>query len=759
MINPRWFTILLVLTGVHCFADRCFSDEYPRPVDREILVLCQKPETEIQYEPAHLLAEMPLNHLGLTLRYHNIEKELPTLTKDDGIRGILTCYQAGARFDDPIAYLDWCRSAVDMGKKFVILGDPGFLEDKKGLDTPPLAMNRFLRKLGISTSGDWTALTYDIDVIESTEEIIGFERDLNQVFPPFLHMHVANRKATTHLRVRRETDDETECDLIVTSTTGGYAAPDYYLYRQSRVDGSHDVRQWHINPFEFFRRAFDTDSIPKPDTTTIAGRRIYYSHIDGDGWNNLSQIQRYSEKPIISAEVVLREAIIPYPDLPVTVAPIAADLDERWVGKPESIETARRYFALPQIEVGSHTYSHPFHWNWFADYDREKERPFLARYKFGRWDEEDEDNWFAGIGGWTAAAPATLDPNGNYTIPRAYGNHIFDLETEIKGSLDFINALLPEGKKTACFMWSGDTSPFEEAIALSREADVYNINGGDTRFDQDFPSYAWIAPVGRQVGQQRIIYASNSNENTYTELWTDRFYAFKYLTTSLHRTGTPYRVKPCNVYYHLYSGEKEASLSALLHNLDYVRSLQIAPLRTSHFLGVAEGFYTTTIEQLSKDAWRVSNHQRLATIRFDRASLRCVDWKRSEGVIGQTYLHGSLYVYIDDALDGATIALTDNSHYADYPAAPQFYLVQSRWTINHVEHAGDTVTFTARGFGPGEMMWRVPENATYQLKAVKEGEDALFAEVTSDASGLLRITLPEATDSPMQVTLSPRSAV
>jgi len=28
--------------------------------------------------------------------------------------------------------------------------------------------------------------------------------------------------------------------------------------------------------------------VPKPDTTTLAGRRIYYSHIDGDGWKELT---------------------------------------------------------------------------------------------------------------------------------------------------------------------------------------------------------------------------------------------------------------------------------------------------------------------------------------------------------------------------------------------------------------------------------------------------------------------------------------
>ena len=67
--------------------------------------------------------------------------------------------------------------------------------------------------------------------------------------------------------------------------------------------------------------AFATDDLPKPDTTTLAGRRIYYSHIDGDGWRNVSLADEYAGHQVISARVILEEAIRPFPDLPVTVSP------------------------------------------------------------------------------------------------------------------------------------------------------------------------------------------------------------------------------------------------------------------------------------------------------------------------------------------------------------------------------------------------------------------------------------------------------
>ena len=75
----------------------------------------------------------------------------------------------------------------------------------------------------------------------------------------------------------------------------------------------------------------------------------------------------------MSAEVVQREAIEAFPDLPVTVAPIVADLDPTWFGSEQSQTIARDLFELPQVEIGSHTWSHPFDWSFFADGETTKE--------------------------------------------------------------------------------------------------------------------------------------------------------------------------------------------------------------------------------------------------------------------------------------------------------------------------------------------------------------------------------------------------
>ena len=275
--------------------------------------------------------------------------------------------------------------------------------------------------------------------------------------------------------------------------------------------------QWHINPFEFFRLVFATDDLPKPDTTTLCGRRMFYSHVDGDGWRNRTEIPRYRREGLLAADAIYREIVLGYPDLPVTIAPIAADLDPAWYGTPQSLELARSMFRAVNVEAGSHTYTHPLEWDFFEHYDVAKEREYRRAGK-------------------------------RYDQPRSYMKGGFRIEQEIQGSIRFLETLTPREKKVRVVQWSGNTQPFSAVLKATRAAGVRNLNGGDTRLDPEYPSYVWVSPVGREVDGQIQIYSSNSNENTYTGQWKDRFFGFQ--TSSIHsqyRTSHPRKTFICTI--------------------------------------------------------------------------------------------------------------------------------------------------------------------------------------------------------------------
>lgn len=712
-----------------------------REVPRGVLALwSSKQDPGIRFTLLHRYAEMPLNHLGLMLRYHDLEQGPPPPVETLGdVRGVILWFPGSEGLEDPSGLLDWMEQAAARGKRLVVLGDPNISGDRNGRRIGSERIDRFWSWLGLKPRGDYIGTTFDVKVA-GKDALAEFERPLTGVLPGFEVLLRNDPRIVSHLTLRRH-DDTDEAQIVTTGPGGGYAAPDYAFYRDPETQ--HTL--WRIDPFAFFRLALATDDLPKPDATTLSGRRIYYSHVDGDGWRNQTEVLPYAKTRMLSAEVLLHEVVQPYPDLPVTIAPIAADLDPAWKGGEQELAIARVMLALPQVEAGSHTYSHPFAWIFFADYTEAKERPFRKRYEgdvMTRYVQGAEGAQ-GGEGQQDAEAAKLLQ---RYFTPRAYGNKPFDLDHEIAGSLAYIQRLLPPGKRVEVLQWSGDCIPFPAAIRATRLAGVRNLNGGDTRFDPEFPSVSAVSPLGRGVDGAFQVYASASNENTYTNLWTSRFYGQIHLAATVRNTESPRRLKPFNLYYHVYSGDKLASLVALKRNLDLARASELAPVAASHFAAIADGAAGARLIELGPRRWRVEERGELQTIRFDDADRLWLDPLRSAGVLGARRHQGSLYVALDAAEDAPVIAL------ADTEPAPSLrpFLVQSRWRIWDLATTAEGFSFAAQGFGRGEMEWRVEPNARWRVEGTPGGE------ATSDSEGRLTLDIEAPAYTPVRVTLARR---
>ncbi|MDB2415291.1 hypothetical protein N9W34_05915 [Rickettsiales bacterium] len=696
----------------------------------------------------HTLVEMPLNHLGLKVEYYDIHQPLPDIKNRNDVRGVLTWLFFETNMKKPDKYLKWATDVVKAGKKYVILGTLGVMGGDKKPDL--VSVNSFMGQLGLKMTHGWTETAFDVSYSYNTPTIFLLNDPFAWSRPSYETVILTDHedKNTVHLYAHKGASSEEDSDLIITGPYGGYASSGYII--KTDVVDNKNTRQWIIDPFEFFRLAFETDDLPKPDTTTIAGRRIYYSHIDGDGFNNVTQLEEYRNKDVLSAEVIMEKAVTAYPDLPVTLTVIASDIDPNWTANDRSRQVAKNFFALEQVEAGSHTYSHPFKWGFFKDGNVNKEAPYLDLYAkntlYKVWKPKNDIGFFSKLFSKQSKADAMED--GNKT-PRAFAHLPFDMNLEVAGSIKEINTVLPKDKKVEVIMWSGDCTPWEEVIHASRVAGVQNINGGDTLFDRQHPSYGTVAPIGRQVGKERQIYASTSNEIPYTEEWTKDFDAYRHLKETLINTDSPIRIKPINIYYHLYSGEKAAGLNALLFNLDYASSQDIAPITTSHYTHIAEGFYQAELNKVSNDLWRVDNRGDLETIRFDRSSFKSVDFARSRGVIGQRYLHGSLYVYLDSATSQVLIALKNNKDYFEVPKESTSYLIESRWLISNLNKKNSEISFDTQGFGAGEMTWQVPQDGNYRIRV--NGKD--YA-ISASKNNLLKFKLEKNAIVPLKLNIT-----
>jgi hypothetical protein len=714
----------------------------PRVTPRTILAVYDgRYQKDVRDTQIHRLLEMPLNHLGLVVTYCDLNKGLPSQGQMQDVRGIVTWFVSDS-MEKPVEFLAWAEAAIDAGKRYVVVGEMGVGRNLRGQTTDIELINQFLARLGLRIE-NWTPVTYDVHVAYKDPAMMEFERLLPAVLPPFNQIRLLDPKVRSQLIVRRGNDPSTDSHLVVTGPHGGYAAHGYTHFASYRQD----QLQWYLNPFEFLRLAFATDDLPKADTTTLSGRRIYYSHIDGDGWRNLTEVPRYRPGKLSSAEVILKETIEPFSDLPVTVGPIVADLDPLWFGTQESLSVARRILALAWVEAGSHTYSHPLDWETLglassasaerstAQKDLDWMRwPLLDRF-LESWEKPEAEDG------------KPILKRGHDKL-RSYDLYPFNLDQEIRGSIEFIDRLLPPGKHVGLVQWSGTTLESLAALAATRAAGVRNINGGDTRFDPEFQSYAWVAPLGRQVGPLRQVYSSDSNENTYTNLWKERYFGFRYLAVTLRNTESPIRVKPFNLYYHMYSGEKLASLDALLENLALARSQELTPIHASAFAAIVDGFYSARITQIGESCWRIENRDGLNTIRFDRADGQAVDFTASAGVIGERHYQGSLYVALDAAEPAPVVAIRPTPH-VKVTARP--YLIHSRWQVFKFKTTPLSFECEAHGFGAGEMAWQVAPGATYAIRVTGALGPRPALRATSDQAGTLRLTIVAATDETVKI--------
>ncbi|MGE0769222.1 MAG: hypothetical protein AB7L90_22485 [Hyphomicrobiaceae bacterium] len=719
-----------------------------RPVKQDILALYDgRRERKPHLTRIHKFAEMPLNHLGYRVVYQDVNERLPPVQSLTRFRGILTWIVEPLQ--KPDALLDWLELALARGLKYVVLGEPA----------PPVSdltlakINRLLARLGLEQAGDFVDLTWHAKVVDRDPEMIGFERPLDKVLPGFPLIQARGGDAEPHLVIETPSRNGVSRSVVVaTSRGGGFVASGYVIHYEPNTDRE----RWTLNPFAFFSRAFGAERRPIPDVTTLDGRRIYFSHIDGDGWNNVSEIEEHRELERISAEVVEREAIVPFPDLPVSVGLIAGDVDPSLGGRPESAAVARRLYALPQVEVASHTYSHPFDWQFFEHYDRAEEmRRIEQAHSPTHTLRESFARRVLSLAG--RKPPPDLTDKfiaGSDDLPRTYLRKPFNLRHETGDALDAARALAPAGKPAKLYLWSGDTTPFPAAIRELRRIGARNLNGGDSRLDPEFPSVTYVPPISRPAGRERQIYSGNSNENTYTNDWTGPYYGLFMLDNTLDNTERPRRLKPFNLYYHMYSGEKPAALAAVRHVLERARRDPVIPIKASEYATIADDFFGVEIVQLDYFSWAVSRRGALSTVRFDDAERLAVDVDRSAGVLGSTHHAGALYVALDPAIARSVVVLRGREGERSerrQGGGAAVSLVDSRWQLSGLERDGCGIEVSAQGYGAGDMTWRSTPRRSFLVQASRNG--AVLSEETrwADDDGILRVRIMLSAIEPLRV--------
>ena len=523
------------------------------------------------------------------MEYLDVTKPLPAPAALPEVRGILSWAPALAAYDDPRPICRWLDSAMKAGVRVALVGQVGLFPRKGSHGRLEPECEAALKTLGAETRDNLRVDPLTVKIDRQDKKTVGMERQPDITERGVVPVLKLEPGSVSHLSLALNFGAVRRTDPVATTPRGGISLDPFFMFSSEEVEPKQYF--WITDPFAFFERAFATAGLPRPDPTTLSGRRLFLNRIDGDGFFNRSELDRR----MTSGEIFEREILERHPDLPMTISLIAGYYDLALYNDPASLKLTRRILARTNVEPASHAYAHPLVWK--------------------------------------TGAVALQIPK--YTMnPRK----------EIVGSGKMIEErLLPPGRRIRLFQWTGDCLPSEGDLRLAREAGLLQINGGGGRFDRRFPSYAHLYPLSRSVGAERQIYAPTSNENDFTNLWSGPYYGYREVVETFERTGSPRRIKPVDLYYHFYSAEKFAALDAVKKAHDWAAARPLIPIWSGRYAEIVEGFFQIKIHRPAPGRFRLEGGASLRTIRFDEAA-GWPDLGASKGVIGYKREVGSLYV-------------------------------------------------------------------------------------------------------------------
>ncbi len=357
---------------------------------RQVLAIHDEPGNlaDVALHEVHRIGAAPLNYLGFDVHYvYRDAPEMQELARQalaGRYAGVMTWFNRGG-FQQSAALTQLLDNARAQAVPLVLLGDlpnTGTME-ALGVD------------MGAPVKPDKQA------TFEKRSPQVGFEIEPMIAVESFAAPTVRPGKGDVWLRVRSKTSGDE--DVIAITAWGGFAANRYFKVDLPQDKGG----RWVVNPIAFFRAAFKLAAdVPVPDVSTETGRRLLFIHVDGDGFPSRAEI---AGTPLAS-EVMDKEFLRRY-RWPSTISIIEGEVSPRGLYpalSPLMEKISRQIFALPHVEMASHTYSHPFYW---AD---------------------------AELGVQIPGRVMSLQMPG----------YKYDAVREIIGARDYINTLAPPGKKT-----------------------------------------------------------------------------------------------------------------------------------------------------------------------------------------------------------------------------------------------------------------------------------------------------------------------
>ena len=557
-----------------------YGKSIKNPIKREVFTLIDTID-DSKLPDAHQNGALALEYLGYIQKLYPADEPLPDPEYMTHYAGVIIWLNH--EHQSPAKLIQWVLSLHKLGVKVTFVNNFGFNAD-----------GFLLSKLGIEVSDSAPDAAKKRKLITHQDDMISFE-----IEPSLSNSGVYLKPNNSKAILTFKDVNGLESTPSAITPWGGYAMAESFMLELNKEN------IWIIDPFKFFAQTLRLKPLLVPDPSTENGRRLFFSHIDGDGI-----MSRYESNPeLVSGDLILSDILSQY-KVPHSVSLIGAEVQADGLYPELSerlIEIGRKMYALDNVEATSHTFTHPFHW---------------AMIHNGHLDRE-----------------FRLKPKG----------YEFSMYKEFDQQFEFLNALKPKYReKVKTVFWSGDCMPTEATLQYLAERALNNINGGDTTIMNSAPWITRIAPLGYERGDYYQVYTGATNENVYTNDWLGPFWGFKKAVQTFKLTNSPRRFKPIDIYYHLYSGSKIASLNALKYNFEWAIKQDVMPIFTSAFVPKVMDYFIVSIAH-EKNKWLFTGMKDLRTLRIEKKNVG-VNLKKSKTVLGVKHFENHTYISLDNSI-------------------------------------------------------------------------------------------------------------
>ena len=607
---------------------------------REVLTLIYAPKVDVSLTEAHEYGALPLEYLGYIQKLYNIEKNLPPIKSLSRYKAVVVWLRD--YYPKPQVLLKWIEQAKRSGIKIAFVGNFGF--DVQGDE---------LQSLGITIQKNNKMLKKSISV---KAPMVGYEIAPSMSY----NSRIIECKDCQALLQYKYDNNITSIPVAFTSW-GGYMVDEGYVTEINKEN------IWVSDPFAFFQQALGLEKIPVADPTTENGKRLLFSHIDGDGIMNKVE----GDFGTFSGDAILNHILKKYP-IPHSVSVIGAEIDPNGLYpklSPTLVAITKKMFALPNVEPASHTFTHPFFWGKIKN-----------------------DN---------------LDPQ--YRLkPKGY---TFSLKRELQTTLENINTKYIQPNKhpkARTIFWSGDCAPRVNALEFIYKHHILAINGGDTTIQNASPWLSRVAPFGLQRGDYYQIYTGAQNENVFTNDWLGPFWGYKRVIQTFQLTNSPRRLKPVDIYYHLYSGSKQASLEALKYVFDWAMKQDMMPIFTSEYIPKVMDMYAVSVAH-ENNKWLFSGMRDLKTVRFEDYN-GSFDLNASHNIAGFSQFENHTYVSVATQ-ERVIIATTTTPSNKD-----DAYMLEANGKLVDFTKSETTKTYLFEGYTPLHITAHVAPHCKASIK-------------------------------------------